>query len=38
MIDIKHKNCITCNLIQPGFNYPNEKNPYVAMIVKMWYG
>ena len=25
MLNVTHKNCITCNLKQPIFNYPNEK-------------
>ena len=27
MVDVSSKKCITCNLKQPCFNYPNEKQP-----------
>ena len=38
MIDIIHKRCITCNLIQPVLNYPNEKQAvYGNDCKKMWY-
>ena len=28
MLDIRTKECITCNLKIPCYNYPNEKQPF----------
>ena len=33
MVNIMNKKCVICNLKEAFFNYPNEKQDYIAKIV-----